>query len=408
MSDRPGPALLLGVGLSAAGVAAGSTVLFLSAGVALAYGSYRAGATPPAPSVAVERTVAADRPGVGTPVEVTVSVTNEGDAAIPDARIVDGVPEMLPVVEGSPRLGTSLAPGETDSFAYTVETQRGRHDWEPVTVAARDAAGSTTRSTTCEVENSLLACADARSIDLFARTVTAAGRVQSDSAGEGVEFHSVRRYRRGDSLSRVDWNSYTSTGDLRTVEYRRNRAASVVFLLDRTDAAAVAPDGDSLPATELGGYAVGQIGERLLAESNRVGAVTHDGRWMRYRSPSAGRAAEAELRRFLDEPGSGVRLGYWSVSHLQERVPAGSQFVVVSPLTDDGSIDRVRELRAYGFPVTVLSPDPTGGGVGGAVVRLERDRRLRDLRADGVRVVDWGSEQPLGVALERAVRRWSA
>jgi hypothetical protein len=58
--------------------------------------------------------------------------------------------------------------------------------------------------------------------------------------------------------------------------------------------------------------------------------------------------------------------------------------------------------------VTVVSPDPTRRDtVGRTLASVERSNRLSDLRASGLRVIDWADDESLYEALERARRRWS-
>jgi uncharacterized protein (DUF58 family) len=59
--------------------------------------------------------------------------------------------------------------------------------------------------------------------------------------------------------------------------------------------------------------------------------------------------------------------------------------------------------------VTVLTPDATSlESPGGILAAVERSNRLNELRASGVRVIDWTGQETLLAALERARRRWSA
>jgi uncharacterized protein (DUF58 family) len=58
--------------------------------------------------------------------------------------------------------------------------------------------------------------------------------------------------------------------------------------------------------------------------------------------------------------------------------------------------------------VTVISPDPTATRtVGQRLARVERAMRVASLRERGVRVIDWGYDDRLGIELERAEQRWA-
>lgn len=78
-----------------------SSVLLLAA-IGIGYAAYpRIASTPPTAQLGVERTIEPKVPGVDETVDVTVTVTNEGDRWLPDLRIVDGVPPLLSVVDGT-------------------------------------------------------------------------------------------------------------------------------------------------------------------------------------------------------------------------------------------------------------------------------------------------------------------
>ena len=64
----------------------------------------------------------------GAVIEVTITVTNEGEQLLPDLRLVEGVSAALEVTGGTPRAGTPLRPGEEVSFSYVVRARRGAHE----------------------------------------------------------------------------------------------------------------------------------------------------------------------------------------------------------------------------------------------------------------------------------------
>ena len=85
-----------------------SPLLLASALVPLGFVAYGAlSAVPPDATVRIAREVDAPAPAPGDRVAVTVTVTNAGEGALPDCRVVDGVPPELAVVEGSPRAPAS-------------------------------------------------------------------------------------------------------------------------------------------------------------------------------------------------------------------------------------------------------------------------------------------------------------
>jgi uncharacterized repeat protein (TIGR01451 family) len=420
--------------------------LLLVAVLGIAYAAYGRGGPDGEASLTVERELSTTTPDPGEVVRVTVRVHNEGQAALPDVRLVDGVPPALEVVPpdaddergrrsriGAPtdgpapaadgegdgtgvaRHGTALRPGRTATFSYAVRAVRGEHEWEPLRALVRDAPGTTERVHEADAA-SVLRCAPrleaTAAVPLRGLTTAATGRVATDVAGEGVEFTATREYRPGDPRKRVDWNRWARTGELSTVEFREERAASVVLLIDAREDAYAAPTSDARNAVERSVDAAAAAVPALLAAGDCVGlaALGPAEAWL---APGAGDEHRARARRmlashpaFAPTPEEGRFFPAVSVRRLRRRLPAESQVIFCSPLIDDYATRLARRLDAYGHPVTVLSPDPTGEGTTGELLaRAERRRRVRGLREGGIRVVDW-SDGSLASALERANTRW--
>jgi uncharacterized repeat protein (TIGR01451 family) len=409
-----------GVGaLALAALAAGLPVqeegLFLVALVGVGFAAYARVDDPPEPSLRVHRELSDTTPEVDETVRVVVTVENTGESTLPDLRLVDSVPAGLAVTEGTARLGTALRPGKRATYTYTVTAVRGTHEWETMTAIVRNASGSRERSvevaagTTVRCLPSLSSTVD---LPLRGLTTPYAGQVATDVAGTGLEFHSTRRYRHGDPLSRVDWNRYARTGELSTLSFREERAATVVLLVDSRKEAYVSPDEEARNAVERSVEAAGEAFSALLSTGDRVGIASYGPRecWL---APHTGERHRAEARQLLgshpafsvapeDEP------FYPSIAlrRLRRRLSADAQVVLFTPVVDDYLVTVAKRLDAYGHHVTVISPDPTAAeSPGHRLARVERDARLRELRGGGLRVLDWG-DRPLAVELARANERW--
>ena len=93
--------------------------------------------------------------------------------------------------------------------------------------------------------------------------------------------------------------------------------------------------------------------------------------------------------------------------------PAKSQIVMVSPLLPE-DIAIITRLRARGYAVMIVSPDPVAyeaGDIQAPAYRLahaERAFMLRQLRRSGVQVVDWQVEQALEAAVRETLARQPA
>lgn len=384
---------------------------------------------PPTVDLELERRLGDRRPASGEPVTVTTRITNTGDRTLADCRIVDGVPAMLSVAEGSPRHAAVLRPGETTEFSYAVETEPGRHQFDPATVIARDITGAH------EVETAVAAgteiqCADAvPELPVREQPAGHAGRLVTDEGGSGIEFHSVREYRPGDPMGRIDSKRWARTGELTTVEFREERPTSVLLLVDAR-APAYRAEADGRPnavAHCLAG--VEQLISALSETRDAVGLAAF-GRELCFHAPGVGTDHETALWQLLAThpafdatPPSHVRAGGGADSGasedddldhqatlLRKQLGSDTQVIVLSPLADERIVETVRTLAAAGHTTTVISPDVTAeGSLGQRLARRERTMRLRALRGADVPVVDWDPGTPLGtVLLGEQRRRWSA
>ncbi|MDS0222171.1 DUF58 domain-containing protein [Haloarcula sp. S1AR25-5A] len=431
------------VGVSAAlvaggaGIVTGNPAVFMVAAVALVYAAYQAAIGDPEPTLTVERHVEPTDPLPGSDVTVTVTLTNDGDATLPDVRVLDGVPERLEVVEGSPRFGTHLEAGASESVTYTVEARRGDHAFTDVAVVCRNLTGTVEFAEQVGVETTVSCSASVDSVSLSGQTLSQSGRVPTDAGGNGLAFYAIREHQSADPMSRVDWNRLAKTNELATVEFKETRAATVVTLVDSRHA--VASEANAPTAVQFCAYAAQQVGSALLDMDNRVGAAVYDS--CETLQPSANRAQEQRLEGFLGEIVSGSATGSsgtrdsWlfdtdtrtprmqsstrmgdrygiadggdAVATLDRSIPSESQIVFCTPLLDDRAAEAAKRLAAYGHAVTVLSPDmTTGDSPGSTVERIDRTARLDDLRGT-VRVVDWTPAEPLAKSLIHATERWA-
>jgi uncharacterized protein (DUF58 family) len=252
-------------------------------------------------------------------------------------------------------------------------------------------------------------------VTLYPRTGEYLGRLPA-GGGEGVEFHSTREYRPGDSTTRIDWKRLARSADdeLTTVRYREERAATVVLVIDAGAGAYLARDPDGPGVVEHSVEAAGRLFGSLLDTGDRVGFAALGSRptWI---DPDAGIDHRSRIERVLatddafppTPPEDDSPQLDWA-REFHRRFPPESQVVLLSPLTDRHRQFVVRRLRGFGHPVTVVSPDPTRDGtVGQRLVRVERRLLIEALRETEVRVVDWDPDEELGIAIGRAGERWS-
>ncbi len=405
--------IALSLAAGAAGLAVDRPTMLLLAVVGVVFAAYPRVLAEPTPQLSIERRLSNSTPRPGNEVTVTVTVTNEG-GFLPDVRIVDGVPALLSVSGGSPRRGTFFWPGRSVSFSYRIEAKHGKHPFEPATVVARDLSGAWEVETTVAADTEIDCTAATINGPLRNQTLDQVGRIIARNGGSGIEFYRTREYRSGDPMHRIDWNRYARTGDLTTVEYREENAATVVLLVDARRVAYRAAT-DEPHAVAYSVSAAEQLLASLHRDRNLVGLAGF-GRESCWLKPGAGRNHRAKARRLLathrafastpptEEPDHDEQ-----VEQLRMRLPDGAQVILLSPLSDDTIVETARRLDAYGHRVSVISPDVTGEeSVGQRLAGVERENRLSALRKAGVPVVEWKPETPLAAALMNRPRKVEA
>lgn len=402
------------------GIIAFRPALLVSGAIGMIYAGYARAATPPSvDDLAVRRMVDENTPSPGDEVTVTVEVHNEGDALIPDLRLVDGIPAPMEAIDGSPRLATALRPGKTVRFQYTVEASRGTFSW-PLHVLARDSSGNSERQAAIEDPEFTLTCLlplrSTQSVPVRGQTSLFSGRVATDVGGAGLEFFSVREHREGDPLKRVDWKRRARTGELATIDFRKEQAATVLLMFDARESSYLSPGPDYPHALDRSVAVAGDVYGVLSDRGDQVGIASFDTipMWI---GPGAGSKQDETVRQTLafhpalspvpptDEKGQS---GYVDpFTHIRRQLQSHTQVMLFSPLGDDYAMEVARRLDAAGHLVTVISPDPTTTEtVGQRLARVERTARIRRLREGGVRALDWSADEDLTLALERANQRW--
>ena len=413
--------------LAGAGLLADVPGLVLCAAVGIGYAGYAQldGDPPPITSLSVEREL---EPRIADGhLHVTLTVTNTGTRPLHALQLVDGVPETVHVVSGTPRLGTALRRNETVEIGYAVEIIRGEHEWNPVRVIIGNRSGSRERTGTIDLPDSY----QQSNPDLETRAVPTrqlasphVGLKRADTGGSGTEFFGTREYRSGDPIKRIDWRRFAKTGELSTIQFTEERAVTVVVLIDAREPSYCSHRPEGTHAVDRCVTAAAQIFASLLTQSDRVGIAIFgsDDVWF---EPGTGNehlakgrhllATHPELSReppeqnpwaaLLDERRE--ELLERRIERLYHRLKGDTQVICLSPCVD-GYIETVAEfLEARDHPVTVISPDPTVRETPGhylaAIVGEYRFNRLTRL---GIPVIDWEPDESLEAAFVRTAEAY--
>lgn len=403
------------------GVLTTTPSVFLLSVIAVGLTGYaRTRIEPDVSSLEVERQLSESVPEPGEEVVVTVTVHNTGDSFLPDLRLIDRVPPAMSVIEGSPRLATTLGADATATFEYTTVAERGVHEW-PLLVYGRDVTGAIEREAAIDVA-ATMECVPtlAYTHDTPVRSQTSlfSGQVDTSRGGSGLEFFQMREYREGDPMKRIDWKRRARTGELATIDFRQEKAAKVVLLFDARESAYVSPEPDARHAVDRSVDAATELFAALHDRGDLVGVAAFDTVpcWL---GPGAGESHRERARRLFAEHSAIASIppalkdvgGEYvdPMTHIRRQLDPESQIMLFSPLCDDYTTEVARRLDSMGHPITIVSPDPTSdGSIGQRLARLDRTTRIVNLREKGIRVLNWQPEDMLGIELKRARERWTA
>ncbi len=382
--------------------------------VFLAFGSLF---PPERPRVAGERTLSRDRLQVGSDVDVTLVLRNDGPS-LDLVEVLDGLSSELKVVRGTNHAVVSLPEGETLVLTYTLRpTLKGEYRIGPTRVRVLDPLALGVEDAVAIGDSRVVVAPvmeDLRRAQLGPRrTRPWFGHVTSRQIGTGLEFWGIREYVPGDEVRRINWKASARLDRIFSNEYEGERSGDVVIILDARRESAVGTP--TVNAVEYGVRAALGVAEHVLASKNRVGLIVQRDvlDWV---PPAFGRK---QLYRILDHLVHVRAGGEWPYSFvswvLSRYFPRDSLVVLISPLTDRTAPDAVANLVALGYDVAVIAPSPleierrfvpqgSARDLAYRILAIERENLVSQLRRVA-QVVDWDPSTPLALPLRR-MRTW--
>lgn len=365
----------------------------------------------------VARATSTDHTQAETPVVVRLEVTNQG-SNLERVSLEDLVPDGLQVSEGSPRVAAELGPGETLRWSYTVRSGRGLFDFEGVHVVASDQLDLARRSTRVEAPGHLTILPEPFRLRRMGirplRTRGHAGPVPARRGGPGTDFYGVREYHPGDPRRWINWRaSARHTSSLYTNEFQQERIADVGLMLDARSRHDVRVEGR--PLFEHSIRATASLADLFLRDGNRVGLLVF-GQYLDWTFPGYGKVQRERILRSLARARPGDSQVFDSLENIPTRFfPAQSQLILVSPLSQD-DLPVLLRLRARGYQVLVVRPDPVSYEMGGLepgpavelsarILHARRALVRRGLMQAGIQLVDWQVDRPFDQVLHGSLGR---
>jgi uncharacterized protein (DUF58 family) len=365
----------------------------------------------------IERTLDSERVPVDWPVVVTLKITNNG-RRLEELHLVDRISASLSVQKGSSIRIMSLGSGKSATWTYTLRGPRGYYAFQNVDVEVFEHFGLARRETTIHTSGKLFILPPVirlRKIPIRTRrTRVYAGTIPARLGGPGVDFFGVREYQSGDAPRLINWRaSARHTHSLFTNEYEQERVADVGIVLDGRIKTNILGQDHSIYEYSI--LACAALADALLSQGNRVGLLNY-GRYLQWTFPGYGKIQRERIIQALANAETGGSSVFSGLEHLPTRLfPAQSQIILVSPLdTEDDAV--LLQLRAQGYQVMVISPDPVNFELGilpvdrpvelaYRLVRLERNLMIKKLRRGGIQFLDWDVSQPFDRVIERRLGR---
>lgn len=380
----------------------------------LFFGMWRA---PESLDLQIERRLSADRAIPSADVTVTVTLRNNG-ADIDELSVEDKISSALTLRLGSTRHLLRLARGGSFTFEYTVSGPRGNYSFESIQAEARDTLGLIQQNKIFKTTGQLFVFPGVRRLKYVAirprRTRVYAGTIPARVGGVGTEFFGVRDYQPGDSPRAINWRaSARHIESLYSNEYQQERVADVGIVLDGRERTNLFKGGHSI--FEYSVLAAAALADAFINQGNRVGLLVYSS-YLGWTLPGYGKIQRERILQALARAQVGVSSVFAGLQHLSPRMfPAQTQIVLVSSLVKD-DLQVLVQLRARGYQVMVISPDPVlyersilpatrEVDLAARVVRMERDLLIQRLQRAGIQIMEWDVSRPFDQAMRPALMR---
>ena len=366
----------------------------------------------PKPQWGIQRELKPDHVGGGQSCQIKISITNTGES-LEEVCITDLAPAGIEI-EGTHEYFGLFKTGQKETLQYTVRGVRGKYEFPGVSVSVGDLLGLSGQEEFLPYSKTLAVLPAVERLEKIKisprRTRVFAGLIWSRESGAGVEFFGTRAYVPGDPLRHLNWKAGARWDLLITNLFEQERIADVGIILDARSIVELRTGGDSL--FEHSVQAAASLAQYFLGEGNRVGLLVY-GNYIEWTFPGYGKQQRSRIMAALAQTELGEHAVFKDFEYLPTRLfPTESQVVVVSPLRRE-DVRPLRYLRALGYRILIVSPDPIAfekrllpqgriRNMAEGIARMERDLTLAKLRRSGAQVVEWDVAGPLWQTLKRA------
>lgn len=287
---------------------------------------------------------------------------------------------------------------------------RGKYLFPPCRLAVSDIAGLRVEYNYFGSEERVLVSSRVQRIDVDAiqpmRPKTVTGNRVSRYRGGGSDFYSLRKYMEGESVRRINWRASAKSEELWVNEYLAESSGTQIIVLD----ARTLEDDRRLTKemADAGIRAATSIAYSSLNDRNAVGMfiISETARIIR---PDYGARQFIRIGEALRNMGVPASKGALNMQRMAKVYgDQKAQYVIISPLADDDTLDSVAELALSHEDVIVLVPlvstreragEPEDMAL--TVTRLRQETNAIILSQIS-RTLTWQKDSELSVAVGRA------
>jgi uncharacterized protein (DUF58 family) len=333
-------------------------------------------------------------------------------------EIQDDLFPSMELLKGNLSQSLTLYAGQEMKLISEFQARRGVYSWHSLHIKLFDPLGFIEQHHVLPAPAKILVKPETiklRHLPLKPRkTLHTTGNIPARLAGSGTDMWGVREYQFGDQLQRLNWQKIArNPRHLYTNEFEQEEITDIGLILD----ARRLSNSDLVDAAllEHAIQAVASLAESFLREGNRVGLLVF-GKKIIHLFPGYGKVQQNKIMWSLTLCEQRPYLSFNQLQYFPFRLfPARTQLILVSPYTSP-DLSGYTHLRANGYPLLLISPDPVDywkkknaetahrDAIFHAA-HLDRHVQLQVLSRLGVQVINWQVDQPLNTVLQIALTR---
>jgi uncharacterized protein (DUF58 family) len=351
-------------------------------------------------------------------VDVTLTVKNQTSEAI-CLFIHEKIQTGMKIAGGELCRWVTLRSSEHAELKYTFNAVRGNFSWKNIRTVISDPLGLIETEMLLPVSAGIQIRPQIKKFKTISfrpnSTLHSPGSIPFRLGGSGTDFFGVREYHSGDSLRRLDWRlAARHPRKFFTKEFEQEEIAEIGLLLDARQSSELRIGEESLFEACVG--ATASLAEMFLHQGHRVGLLVV-GETMLNTFPGYGKTQLHRIMGCLSKAKTETKNhAFVSLDFSPIRIfPSHALIIVVGSVTSADWALFLR-LRAYGYQVLLISPDPidfasstlaqdAANCLAIRAARLERRLRLNDIAHLKIPVIDWRVSQPLFPLIRNALTR---